>query len=179
MRWMTILGVLAVLAACDSSTMDTDAGSTSTDAGGSTDAGSTPTDAGDSADAGGSADAGPMIMDAGGDAGELSADAGGMSLPDAGSDAGAMMSTDSGALLRTGAGGCTADDQCEKSVCWDFSDYDRFCGGSVCSAFCVDDADCQAEAASAGAPSPSGATCGSDNRCNLMGAGLGGPYFCA
>ncbi len=69
------------------------------------------------------------------------------------------------------------DGQCTTGVCWDFADYDPFCGGSTCSISCVTDTDCQNAFAAAGAPFPQNATCGFDHRCDPIGSGFGA-FFC-
>lgn len=73
--------------------------------------------------------------------------------------------------------GCSADDQCDTGVCWDFADYDPLCGGSTCSIECVSHSDCQSAFASAGAPNASAAQCGTDGRCDPIGTGFGA-FFC-
>lgn len=116
--------------------------------------------------------------DAGTDAGEVDAGPGDAGRtddagpPDAGPDAPAGGTP-------TGMGGCSSDAECEGGACWDFSDYDSFCFGTVCSVPCSTDAECRDAAAGAGASSPDRATCEDDGKCNLMSAGLGGPYACA
>ena len=76
-----------------------------------------------------------------------------------------------------GTAGCEADDECSTGVCWDFANYDALCGGSACSTVCVDDQDCAAAFAAAGAENPLGATCGADGRCSPIGSGFGA-FFC-
>ena len=85
----------------------------------------------------------------------------------------------------TGTGGtlplgtaCSQDNDCASNVCWDFADYDPFCFGAVCSVECTYDIDCENAFAAGGAPSPAGAICGSDNRCDPVGAGVGA-FACA
>ena len=82
------------------------------------------------------------------------------------------------ATLDLGDENCTLDAECTTGVCWDFADYDPFCGGSVCSATCVNDIQCENLFAAARAPFPAGAVCGPDGRCNPMGSGFGA-FFCA
>ena len=71
------------------------------------------------------------------------------------------------------------DSACESGVCYDFADYDPFCGGTACSVCCATDDDCVAAMQAAGAPQPGNSFCLADGRCDMVGTGLGGPYFCA
>lgn len=68
---------------------------------------------------------------------------------------------------------CEVDSDCVSNVCWDFSDYDPFCQGKVCSASCTIDDDCIEMATNAGAASPEEAQCGADQLCDFVGTGLG------
>ncbi|MCA9607252.1 MAG: hypothetical protein KC619_16715 [Myxococcales bacterium] len=183
MRNGLLLGLGLLIVGCGGgSTADAGSG---LDAGGGDDAGPMSVDAGDDAgpmsvDAGD--DAGPMPVDAGDDAGPMSVDAGPDAGPplDAGSDAGAPMDAgfDAAGRSPTGTMGCMSDTECAEGVCWDFSDYDSFCFGRICSLMCASDTDCQNAATTAGASNPSGARCGSDGKCDFVGAGLGA-FACA
>ncbi len=82
------------------------------------------------------------------------------------------------ATLDLGDENCTLDAECTTGVCWDFADYDPFCGGSVCSSNCVNDQQCQNVFAAAGAPFPQNVACGPDGRCDPIGSGFGA-FFCA
>ena len=93
------------------------------------------------------------------------------------SDAATDASADSGSGAAFG-GRCTANADCATGLCWDFSDYDMFCGGKICSDMCTTDTDCQDKASAAGASSPADAQCLSDGTCDLVGAGIGA-FFCA
>jgi hypothetical protein len=73
---------------------------------------------------------------------------------------------------------CESDSDCASGICWNFSDYDPCCFGTACSDVCRTDADCIALAQEAGAAMPEDATCGADNRCDLVGTGLGS-WACA
>ena len=73
---------------------------------------------------------------------------------------------------------CTDDAECISGLCWDFADYDPWCGGAVCSDRCEDDGICIEYAAMAGASSPEDALCGFDGLCNFVSAGLGS-FWCA
>jgi hypothetical protein len=73
---------------------------------------------------------------------------------------------------------CAEDNECESGVCWDFADYDPWCGGAVCSITCVTNLDCELAFGAAGAPDPAGATCGYDLRCDPVGSGIGA-FWCA
>lgn len=73
---------------------------------------------------------------------------------------------------------CMVDDDCVTMVCWDFNDYDSYCGGTVCSDTCETDADCVALAEAASAMQPEDAQCGMDGRCDLVGTGVGS-FTCA
>ena len=170
LRLIALILSIASMIACGDDTRPTgDAGGTDaavSDAGG--------TDAG-TADAGG-VDAGAVDAGPGDDAG--GSDAGGSDA--GGSDAGSSDagSSDGGRTgLPTGTTGCTSDAECASNVCWDFSDYDPYCGGTICSEMCATTADCVAAATAARASSPDRATCGSDNRCDFVGTGLG-PFYC-
>ncbi len=113
------------------------------------------------------------------DAEDMGTDATVDALPDGTSD-GASDASDAtaDASLATGAAGCTSDAQCAEGVCWDFADYDSLCGGTVCSLSCTTTAECVSAATTAGASSPSAATCGSDGKCDFVSTGLG-TFFCA
>lgn len=73
---------------------------------------------------------------------------------------------------------CNVDGDCPSNICWDFHDYDSLCGGKVCSATCKTDQDCIDMARNAGASSPDRAQCATDERCDLVGTGLGS-FVCA
>lgn len=73
---------------------------------------------------------------------------------------------------------CKADNQCMTGVCWDFSDYDPFCFGAVCSIECQNNGDCVQAFTEAGSPNAMGATCGGDGRCEGLGSGFGA-FACA
>jgi hypothetical protein len=73
---------------------------------------------------------------------------------------------------------CAIDTDCSSNVCWNFHDYDPWCGGAVCSELCTTDQQCVNVFIAAGAPNPSGAFCGFDGRCDPMGTGMGA-FFCA
>ncbi len=73
---------------------------------------------------------------------------------------------------------CTSDEDCASGVCWDFSDYDKACFGAVCSATCKSSDECAEAFEAAGAPTPKGATCGKDGRCDPVGSGFGN-FACA
>ena len=73
---------------------------------------------------------------------------------------------------------CSRDRDCVTIVCWDFNDYDECCFGAVCSGSCDFDEDCRELAAEVGASRPDAASCGSDGRCDLAGAGVGA-FTCA
>ena len=73
---------------------------------------------------------------------------------------------------------CTDDADCSSGVCWDFSDYDPFCFGAICSSECEEDEDCVDVATDAGSIAPENAYCGEDGRCDLVGTGLGA-FACA
>ena len=172
MKYLAFL-VLVSFVACGDDDGPTDAGAdTMMSDVGTADA--SETDAGESD--GGDDDAGES--DAGdGDAGDSDAgpdDAGAdTTVVDAGTD-----TMDSGPRSPLGTPDCASDDACETGVCWDFSDYDALCGGSVCSTTCAEDSECVDAATSAGADTPASATCGDDGRCSFIGTGLG-VYFCA
>lgn len=184
MKQLALLSlVLVVFVACGDDDGPTDAGAdTMTSDVGTTDAGETDAGESDAGDDAGESDAGESDAgesDAGDtDAGESDAgpdDAGAdTSVADAGTDTG----MDSGPPAPLGTPGCMSDDACETGVCWDFSDYDALCGGSVCSTTCAEDSECIDAATSAGADTPASATCGDDGRCSFIGTGLG-IYFCA
>jgi hypothetical protein len=72
---------------------------------------------------------------------------------------------------------CREDADCDGGVCWDFSDYDRLCGGRACSLRCEADADCHAAFRAAGADRPEGSSCGEDGKCTVLGTGFGA-FFC-
>ena len=80
-------------------------------------------------------------------------------------------------LLPIGAA-CSGAAECFSGICWDFADYDPWCGGAVCSDRCEDEGYCIELAAKAGASSPQGAACGADGLCDFVGAGLG-DFWCA
>lgn len=82
------------------------------------------------------------------------------------------------ATLDLGQEGCSEDCQCTTGACWDFSDYDPWCFGSMCTAPCETDQECQDAFRDAGASSPHIATCGPDGRCAPVGTGLGA-WACA
>ena len=73
---------------------------------------------------------------------------------------------------------CVDDIDCVTGVCWDFNDYDPYCGGAVCSALCVTDQDCINAFTAGGAPYPMSVTCGGDGRCDPLASGFGA-FFCA
>ena len=73
---------------------------------------------------------------------------------------------------------CTDDFDCSSGICWDFAEYDPWCGGAVCSERCEETELCVELAFSVGADSPEGAWCGDDGLCNFVGAGLGA-FWCA
>ena len=73
---------------------------------------------------------------------------------------------------------CEVDEDCVTGVCWDFNDYDPFCGGTACSASCETTEECVAIMTAAGAPFPGESVCGADERCTTLGTGFG-LYFCA
>jgi hypothetical protein len=75
-------------------------------------------------------------------------------------------------------GDCDVDSDCPSNICWDFHAYDSLCGGKVCSAKCETDQACVDMAEDAGASSPDRAQCGDDQRCDLVGTGLGS-FVCA
>ncbi|MCB9549703.1 MAG: hypothetical protein H6706_28180 [Myxococcales bacterium] len=72
---------------------------------------------------------------------------------------------------------CRGDGDCASGICWDWSQYDAFCGGRACSVGCRNDADCEAAFRGAGAPSPGDSRCGADGRCTVIGTGFGA-FFC-
>lgn len=72
---------------------------------------------------------------------------------------------------------CGSDQQCATGVCWDFADYDPFCGGTACSDNCKSDQQCEQMIADAGGEDPSASFCGKDGRCWMQGTGFG-QYFC-
>ena len=72
---------------------------------------------------------------------------------------------------------CIADNECSTGVCWDYADYDPFCGGAVCSIACAGDDDCVKAFENAGADTPDAASCGGDGRCDPRGTGFG-LFFC-
>jgi|GEM_PF-4316625 len=74
--------------------------------------------------------------------------------------------------------GCGTDEQCQSGVCWDWADYDPWCGGMICSDRCESDEQCWEWADIAGASDPAGAACGEDGLCVLVGTGLG-DFWCA
>jgi hypothetical protein len=74
---------------------------------------------------------------------------------------------------------CPQDSACESGVCYDFADYDALCGGTACSVCCETDEDCVDAMQAAGAPFPAQTFCLADGRCDMVGTGLGGPFFCA
>ncbi len=80
-------------------------------------------------------------------------------------------------LLPIGAE-CTQNQDCISGVCWNFADYDPWCGGAVCSDRCEDTEYCVELAFEAGAGDPTGALCGEDGLCDFVGAGLG-DFWCA
>ena len=59
--------------------------------------------------------------------------------------------------------------------CWDFKDYDRYCGGKACTAPCCTDADCVAFFSSHA--NAANARCGTDHLCFPV--GFVGSFFCA
>ncbi len=61
-------------------------------------------------------------------------------------------------------------------VCWDFSKYDQFCSGTVCSIPCCSNSECVAYAARKGAAPNNTAGCGSDHICNFV--GVLGSFVC-
>ena len=72
---------------------------------------------------------------------------------------------------------CMQDSDCAQGVCWNFRDYDRFCGGRACSLPCQNNQECADAFALAGAPNAANATCGADGRCSPLSAGVGA-FFC-
>lgn len=68
---------------------------------------------------------------------------------------------------------CTDDRECTSGICWDWSDYDPFCFGAVCSGACAMDEECVTLATDAAAPYPDLAYCGDDGLCVLLESGLG------
>jgi len=79
--------------------------------------------------------------------------------------------------LPTGASDCGVDDDCISGVCWDFSTYDPWCGGTMCTDTCLTDSDCQQLFTTLGAPEPLDSSCGLDGRCSPLGTGLGA-FWC-
>ena len=73
---------------------------------------------------------------------------------------------------------CTDNNECASGVCWDFANYDPWCGGAVCSDRCETTEACIDLAFFAGAGSPDGARCGEDGLCDFVGASLGA-FWCA
>lgn len=73
---------------------------------------------------------------------------------------------------------CKGDMQCDSGVCWDWSDYDMFCFGAVCSVPCMGDDECVAAFTEAGAPFPENVYCGDDDLCVPLESGFGG-WACA
>ncbi len=107
----------------------------------------------------------------------------GSSGSDSGTDTGGSSSSDGGestaGLGDTPVGqDCMADNDCMSGVCWDFADYDPFCGGAICSVGCKDNQDCVDAFGAVGAPAANNVTCGMDNRCVALESGLGA-FFCA
>ena len=94
---------------------------------------------------------------------------------DADADADADTDADTDTGLPTGAA-CAADEACRSGHCWDFSDYDPYCGGTACTVTCGYDIDCETAFAAVGAPSPAGARCGVDGLCDPVATGLGSFY---
>jgi hypothetical protein len=74
---------------------------------------------------------------------------------------------------------CASDSACASGVCYDYADYDPFCGGTACSVCCETNQDCEDAMQAAGAPQPGNSFCLADGRCDMVGTGLGGPFFCA
>lgn len=108
-----------------------------------------------------------------------SADSSGTTDASSSSDGSSSGSSSDGGtgVLETGAK-CIEDGDCASGVCWDFNDYDELCFGAACSVQCMDDADCTEAFEEAGAPAPGKSFCGKDNRCWVIGTGLGG-FACA
>ena len=73
---------------------------------------------------------------------------------------------------------CVEDNECESGVCWDFYDYDPYCGGAVCSITCVITQDCIDAFTVAGAADPNASGCGGDFRCTPIGTGFGA-FWCS
>ena len=80
---------------------------------------------------------------------------------------------DAAGRMATGTPSCTMDSECAENVCWDFNDFDEYCGGTVCSRACTGDAECVTAATAASAANPENASCASDNTCDFVGTGLG------
>lgn len=85
-------------------------------------------------------------------------------------------SSDTNGGLPTGSD-CNEDSDCASGVCWDFADYDPFCGGTACSVECVSDDECFEAFDAANAPNPEESFCGEDGRCWVQGTGFGA-FFC-
>ena len=73
---------------------------------------------------------------------------------------------------------CTGDAQCASGICWDFHDYDPWCGGAVCSISCTTTQQCIDAFTTAGAADPNASGCGADSRCTVIGTGFGA-FWCA
>jgi len=80
-------------------------------------------------------------------------------------------------FLQTGMT-CTDNAECLSGICWDWADYDPWCGGAVCSDRCEGDEECWDWADAAGANSPESAVCGDDSLCVFISTGLG-DFWCA
>ncbi len=73
---------------------------------------------------------------------------------------------------------CVEDWECESGVCWDFADYDPYCGGAFCSIPCANTQQCIDAFTAAGAPDPYASGCGADGRCTVIGTGFGA-FWCS
>ena len=73
---------------------------------------------------------------------------------------------------------CVQDGECESGVCWDFADYDPYCGGAYCSIPCATTQQCIDAFTAAGAADPNASGCGADSRCTVIGTGFG-PFWCS
>ncbi|MBW2465543.1 MAG: hypothetical protein JRH11_28105, partial [Deltaproteobacteria bacterium] len=95
--------------------------------------------------------------------------------PDAATDSSVTDSAapDAAGRMATGTPSCTMDSDCAENVCWDYNDFDEYCGGTICSRACTGDAECVTSATAASAPNPENATCASDDTCDFVGTGLG------
>lgn len=115
-----------------------------------------------------------------GSTGKSTTDTGSTGEASTGSTGGSTESTGTtGDTTGTGGGNllvgeeCSEDAECQSGVCWDYSDYDPFCFGAVCSVTCQSDDDCYTAFDNAGAPYPENSVCGNDGRCNPLATGFG------